>query len=179
MYGRVMDDIQLQRGPYGAPAPPLSTGVLNHLRQQLDVDVGAGANQIISQLARIYAFSFGGDLYTLTTPTIFLVHGPGGDPNVGAPGGRFSKTPGSADNTGVATQDYDFAEDIRVWTYDKNDISLRLDLSTGMLEDILLAAEFGDDMEHPSFGGGKVGGGKVGGGKVGGGKVGGGKVGGG
>ncbi len=66
-----------------------------------------------------------------------------------------------------------------VWTYDKNDISLRLDLSTGMLEDILLEAEFGDDMDFPSFGGGKVGGGKVGGGKVGGGKVGGGKVGGG
>ena len=42
------------------------------------------------------------------------------------------------------------------------------------MQDILLEAEFGDEMDFPSFGGGKVGGGKVGGGKVGGGKVGGG-----
>lgn len=181
MYGRVMDDIQLQRGPYAAPAPPESTGELNFLRRQLDVDTGAGANQIISQLARIYAVSYGGEFYTLATPVIFLVHGPGEEPIELSPGqtDRAPVRPASADLTGVGALDYQYSDDIRVWTYDKNDISLRLDLSTGMLQDILLDAEVGDDMDSPTVGGGRVGGGRVGGGRVGGGRVGGGRVGGG
>ncbi len=179
MYGRVMDDIQLQRGPYAQPAPPESTGELNFLRRQLDVDTGAGANQILSQLARIYAVSYGGEFYTLATPVIFLVHGPGVDAGAGLPGGGNFRGPGGADDTGVAAQSYDFTADMKVWTYDKNDISLRLDLSTGMLQDILLDAEVGDDMDSPTVGGGRVGGGRVGGGRVGGGRVGGGRVGGG
>ena len=183
MYGRVMDDITLEQDrpdppPPGNTAPnyPPTTSHLNHLQTQLNTAVTD------AQLARIYAVSYNGGFYTLAAPTIFLVHGNGvsagaGGVPPGPPGP--ARHPGSADTTGVAAHDYDFSADMMVWTYDKNDISLRLDLSSGMLEDILLEAEFGDDMDHPSFGGGKVGGGKVGGGKVGGGKVGGGKVGGG
>ena len=171
MYGREMTDITLDQGTYLE-----TTSVLNHLQKQLCKAIDDDTK---SRLARIYAIGYCGDVYTLATPTIFLVQGEG---RPAEPGNAAAKPPrrasmrpaASTDDTGVALQDYTFTDDIKVWTYDKNDISLRLDLSTGTLEDILLAAEFGDDMDFPSFGGGKVGGGKVGGGKVGGGKVGGG-----
>jgi len=156
LYGRVMTDLTLDQTAYTGIT---GTGTLNYLHSQLNV---AGA-----KLARIYAVSYAGEFYAFAAPTIFLVHGDG-DPANPVPGPAF-RAPSDADDTGVGAQNYDFSSDMQVWTYDKNDLSVRLDLSSGTLKDILLEAEFGDDMDFPSFGGGKVGGGKVGGGKVGGG----------
>ena len=94
-------------------------------------------------------------------------------------GSKTGKGPSTTDLTGSAVPGYPFAEDIRVWSYDQADFTIRLDVVTGMFEDVLLFTDYGWGAEAPQFGGGKLGGGKVGGGKVGGGKVGGGKVGGG
>lgn len=147
----------------------------------------AGGNDFISSkmysadvvLAKIYGFSFNGVHFDLERPSIFLVHGDG---NFLTDDDRDARSPISPAQSGVGAQEYQFGSEMRCWHYDKSDFSVRMDIHTGMFEQILLEAEIEFDdhgMYGGKVGGGKVGGGKVGGGKVGGGKVGGGKVGGG
>jgi hypothetical protein len=169
LIGRVMDDITLSTAKYTA-----NDGHGNSLQKQL-----AGTKGKQSYLARIYAYSFGNVMTELDEPTIFLVHGPGRVVNDPVPPPLEAIRSPSTDKTGVGAQDYVFTDDMRYWEYDKNDISLRLDLYTGTLEDILLMPGDGGEQDFYPDGGGKVGGGRVGGGRVGGGRVGGGRVGGG
>ena len=124
--GSQLDDIKPDP-PDGEPAttlppppPPPRLGGNNFLQAQL---ASPGA-----RLARIYAFSYEGHYYDLGTPAIFLVHGPGRDPEafrpaLFVPGARFSRAPADADRTGVANTPSSFSEDIRVWSYDKGDFS--------------------------------------------------------
>jgi hypothetical protein len=96
-----------------------------------------------SRFARIYAFAFEGHYYDLPKPMIFLVHGPGSDPEAfrpapNLPNARASRAPADADRTGVASTPSSFSEDIRVWAYDKGDFSMRLEPDSGPLEQILL-----------------------------------------
>jgi hypothetical protein len=134
LYGRLAKDLTftfLQPTPANTPVPRL--GGNNFLQQQLQA---AGAT-----LARIYAFAYEGHYYDLPRPMIFLVHGTGADPEAPKPGGpRFSRAPADADRTGAASQSYSFADDMKVWSYDKGDFSLRMDIETGTLEQILLEA---------------------------------------
>ena len=76
-----------------------------------------------ARFARIYAFSFEGQYYVLPKPAIFLVHGDG---------------VAADDVPGVAAKDWNFLSDIRAWSYDKADFSVRLDIETGPLDRILL-----------------------------------------
>ncbi len=78
--------------------------------------------------------------------------------------------------TGAAAQDYSFPEDMLVWSYDKGDFSVRMDVETGPFEEILLGAELMADDPGVSFSGAKVRGAKVRGAKVRGAKVRGAKV---
>ena len=119
------------------PAPP-RLGNNNFLQAQL-----ADENAV---LARIYAFSYEGHYYNLAKPAIFLVHGPGRDPEayrpaLDLPNARVDRAPADADRTGVASQDYSFSEDMRVWSYDKGDYSIRLEPDAGPFEQILLESE--------------------------------------
>jgi hypothetical protein len=149
--------------------PPTPMGDNKFLEKQLEAD---GA-----RLARIYAFSFEGHYYDLPKPVIFLVHGDGSDPEaMRPPQSRAGRAPADADRTGVASSPGSFSEDIRVWTYDKGDFSLRLDPDTGTLEQILLERCLGGG---GAYGGGAYGGGAYGGGAYGGGAYGGGAYGGG
>ena len=61
-----------------------------------------------------------------------------------APAVRPARAPGSPSLTGIAAADFEFADDLRVWSYDKADYTIRMDVETGMFEDVLLAAFFGD-----------------------------------
>jgi hypothetical protein len=149
-----------------APAPLGSNKFLEH---QLEAEDAC--------LARIYAFSFEGHYYDLPKPAIFLVHGDGSDPEATRPANsRAGRAPADADRTGVANSPGSFSEDIRVWTYDKGDFSLRLDPDSGTLEQILLERCLGGGS---AYGGGAYGGGAYGGGAYGGGAYGGGAYGGG
>lgn len=170
LIGRVMDDIKLVTEEYKA-----NSGQVNSLQQQMK-----GSSSKSPGLARIYAYSFGGRMTELSEPAIFLVHGAGTSVNGSSlVASRGAIRSPSTDKTGVGAQDYVFTDEMRFWEYDKNDISVRLDLFSGTLEDILLMPGDGGDQEFYPDGGGKVGGGRVGGGRVGGGRVGGGRVGGG
>ena len=42
--------------------------------------------------------------------------------------------------TGLAAAGFDFADGLRVWSYDKADYTIRMDVDVGMFEDVLLDA---------------------------------------
>ena len=167
LYGRILADITIDQTAYGNTTVP-RRGVNRFLENNL--------SEKDARLARIYGYAYEGQYYELATPAIFVVHGDGEDPQHPRPmqgTTPLDPGPGNLAAVGMAYQFGNFAGDIKVWAYDKADFSVRLDVASGMLEDILLQAELFHDDPTMQFGGGKVGGGKVGGGKVGGGKVGG------
>jgi hypothetical protein len=163
LYGRVMVDLQYV-GPtpvkdpiddvhppepqqctlFPVPESPPRLGGNTFLQEQLDADRGLAAKE--AKLARIYGFSYEGHYYDLAKPAIFLVHGPGNDPEAWRPetmlpGARYDRAPSDADRSGIARTGTSFAEDMRVWSYDKGDFSIRLDPETGPLAQILLDVE--------------------------------------
>lgn len=95
--------------------------------------------------ARIYYFAFEGGFFELARPAMFLVHGAGVAPEAPSPADpnfeRLSRVPGRMTRTGLAWQIGSFASDMKIWTYDKGDFSMRLDADTGSFEELLLAAE--------------------------------------
>jgi hypothetical protein len=177
LYGRVLKDLEFTRHPSNTepvddvhppagteceqfpppPAPP-RLGDNNFLERQL----GAGGDGTRPVLARIYGFSYEGHYYDLARPAIFLVHGLGSDPEAWRPAvdglnktpeGRYDRAPSDADRSGVARTGTSFADDIRVWSYDKGDFSIRLDPETGPLEQILLDAELRPDKHQTYYSG--------------------------
>jgi len=127
-----------------------------------------------ASFARIYGFSYEGTYYDLPRPTIFLVHGDGDSAAGALAAMNTARGPIDSTATGLAASDFQFAAELRVWAYDKADYSIRMDVETGMLEDILLAPFFSSD--GSSLSGAKVSGAKVSGAKVSGAKVSGARV---
>lgn len=85
--------------------------------------------------------------------------------------------PGEPSLTGVAAADFQFADGIRAWSYDKADHTIRMDVEAGEFEDVLLNMYFGGG--GPSVSGAKVSGwrsgAKVSGAKLSGGRLSGGR----
>ena len=137
LFGRLISDITVVRNDPDEGNRPDRVGQNNFLKNQLKA--------ADSGLARIFGFSFEGTFYEMGRPAVFLVHGPGLDPDAPPPGlegvYRLARSPGRVTRTGVARHFGAFAMDVRVWVYDKGDFSLRLDVETGTFEDILLAIE--------------------------------------
>lgn len=156
IYGRAILDLQVvpaggvAAGQSEPPSDPPACVPENHnpfveerrgdnffLQRQLNAE---GA-----RLARIYGFSFEGHYYDLSRPCLFLVHGDGHEAETLPAAPRVARGPDGADLTGVAAQDYSFSEDIRVWAYDKDDMSIKLDMETGSFTDLLLEAGLNED----------------------------------
>lgn len=76
--------------------------------------------------ARIYSFSFEGHYYKLPRPLLFLVTGKG------------EKVEFDAKTTGIEARDWKFSEDLRVWTVDRKDLALCLDVEVANYEQLLL-----------------------------------------
>lgn len=164
LFGRLVEDLKVV---HAAGSPGQGKGKNRHLEAQLKDNE--------AQFARIYGFSYEGTYHELPEPVLFLVHGDGAEvtPNNNPPE-NASRAPTDPSMTGVAAADFQFANDIKCWPYDKADYTIRMDVTTGMFEQVLLDVHFGH--AAPGLAGGKVSGGKVSGGKVSGGKVSGGKV---
>jgi hypothetical protein len=175
LFGRTLVDLTITR-PH--PGVDKGRGYNKFLAGQIMYD-----DENDARLARIYGFSFEGAYQELPAPAIFLVHGEGtsatsivedGKEIENAPGRLAARAPNEPDVSGVASADFQIADDIRVWPYDKSDYSIRLDVTTGQLEQILLDIFF--EVELPMLSGGRVAGGRVAGGRVAGGRVAGGRV---
>lgn len=129
--------------------------------------------------ARIYGFSYQGSYFDLPTPVLFLVHNDGNalTPDTTPPNFSESRAPHGPTFSGVGAADFQFSDDIRVWSYDKADWTIRMDVDTGTFEQMLLDIYFsGDDGSPLMVSGGRVSGGRVSGGRVSGGRVSGGRV---
>lgn len=119
LFGRVMTDLKLD----GKKTPPAPDGQL------------AGAlKQAEAKFARIYSFAFEGNLITLAKPAIFLVHGDGNAINDETLAG-----------IGLAITARNFAPDFKIWQYERDDITLRLDPTSGTFGRVLIQEEVGKE----------------------------------
>jgi len=173
LFGRVLGDLTLNYGddagsdvPDDRDAPPVRFGNKSFIEEQIKAFFGNDKRK--ARFARIYAFAYEGHQYDMAKPAIFLVHGPGTDaeglwrqpgvpdPATGALPQRLLRAPGGADRVGVATTSSSFAQDMRIWAYDKSDFTIRLDSETGPFEQVLLEAELNADRTRTYFAGSKV-----------------------
>ena len=120
-----------------------------------------------AKIARIYGFSYEGTYCDLPKPALFLVHGDG-EPATQAAAERGdtnqARAPGEPSLTGVAAADFQFADGLMVWSYDKADHTIRMDVETGEFEDVLLNMFFGGG--GPAVSGSRVSGSRVSGSRV-------------
>jgi hypothetical protein len=168
IFGRVLDDLVY------VPKGSTKKGNNKHLDDQFESEEKSRGGEK-PQLAKIYGFAYEGTYYDLPEPVIFLVHGDGKSATDGdLPGNLASRAPNEPSKSGVAAASFQMANDIYYWNYDKADQTMRMDVMTGMLEQVLLDIYFGFD--SPAISGAKVSGAKVSGAKVSGAKVSGAKV---
>jgi hypothetical protein len=153
LYGRVVQDLRVVHlDDSNTPVPPPEPVPQNETalhdpfapgRKSANNFLADQLGNAYSTLARIYAFSYEGGFYALPQPAIFLVQGAGEPVDPRKIAELVARAPDSVDYTGVVAQDYQFSYDILVWSYDKGDFSIRLDVNTGPLEQILLDATLG------------------------------------
>ncbi len=138
--GNPVSEVSLNSNPRHGPFAENRTGLTGELEQQLLAEQEPC-------FARIYGFSFEGIFYDLPRPVLFLVHGDGVPvsevPQAGLAAFRPARAPGEPSLTGLAVADFQFSDDVLAWSYDKADYSIRMDVETGMFEDILLDAMLG------------------------------------
>ena len=170
LFGREISDLKVS-----GKAAEDRGGANNFLRRQF--------KHKDARLVRVYAFSYEGYMYDLSRPSLFLLHGPGKDPDAPPPPNddfhRLARAPGRVSRTGVGRQYGEFSMDIKVWAYERGDFSVRLDVETGTLEHILLAVELDEDEWSGSgrSGSGRSGSGRSGSGRSGSGRSGSGRSG--
>jgi len=136
LFGRVVEDLKIvvpTSGTTTTSAPP-APGPSHALADQV---AAAG-----SCLARIYAFSYEGAYFELVRPALYLVHGAGAN----------ISDPIAVETSGIPATPDKFASDLKFWAYDKADLSVRLDVETGMLEQILLERELQGDRTRMTSG---------------------------
>lgn len=137
------------------------------------------AQLVNASFARIYGFSYHGTYFELAEPTIFLVHGRGENATGQIPDAHTARGPLDPSRTGIAAADFQFAHALRVWSYDKANYTIRIDIESGMFEDVLLAPFFagdGNGVSGAKISGAKISGAKVSGAKLSGARVSGAKV---
>ncbi len=137
LFGIVVEDIKTVVEGDGPKVLDKRKGRNRQLAEQFNDD---------SHFARIYAFSYEGAFYELPWPTLFLVHGDGTSVTDGnQPPNHRARAPTKPSMTGVSAADFQFSDDVMYWSYDKADYTVRMDVETGMFEQVLLDMMFGDD----------------------------------
>jgi hypothetical protein len=170
LFGLVVTDLQIVATEH-FPFPAAKPGKDDQLRQQLD----EGA---CPKFARIYGFSYQGIYNDLPSPALFLVHGdgtPATEAKTEGGGANRARAPREPSLTGIAATDFQFADDLRVWAYDQSDYTIRMDMDSGMFEDILLDPFFNGD-SGSRVSGARVSGARVSGARVSGARVSGARV---
>lgn len=157
LFGFLMDDLKHSPIDDDKFAAQRGNGNNHLLANQLNNGVG-------TRFARIYGYSYVGKYIELEVPTVFLVHGDG-----------ESAANSNTATTGVAAQDFEFSSDLSFWPYDQSDFTIRLDMSSGPLSQLLLDAD-GESMSGVAVSGARVSGARVSGARVSGARVSGARV---
>jgi hypothetical protein len=131
LFGRVVEDIQINAARGSGASAKRAAKSASAGQQGVCCTLADRVAAEGSCLARIYAFSYEGHYYDLSKPALILVHGAGAEIGDAV----------TVERIGSAATGRAFASDVRVWAYDKSDISIRLDPETGTFEQILLDAE--------------------------------------
>lgn len=126
LFGREFKGLQLNQDALQALTGGAAGSNRNPLTDKL-------RSELKPMLARIYGFSYEGSYYKLDAPYVFLVHGPGTE----------IVEPASISEVGVEMKDENFLKGVRMWSYDKIDFSVRIEITSGWLEEILLDAAMG------------------------------------
>ena len=78
----------------------------------------------------------------LPRPTVFLVHGEGDDPETldehGGPTFQLQNPASGQGTTGLPSKTNVFSQDLRIWVYDRDDMTIRVEVATGSLDELLL-----------------------------------------
>lgn len=132
LFGRVMTDLELKKSKSS---------------EKTDGPLAGALKRDGAQFARIYSFAFEGNLITLAKPAIFLVHTDGDEID---------------DETligiGLAITKKNFAPDFRIWRYERDDMTLRLDPTSGTFGRLLIQEEVGkESLQDYVRGGAEVG----------------------
>ncbi len=141
LFGIVVDDLTVKTtgiDPKTGKKLPKRKGNNNQLGEQFIPG---------SKFARIYAFSYEGAYFELPWPALFLVHGDGepvtpATAGVTNPGKNAARAPTDPLKTGLTAADFQFSDGVQYWTYDKADYTVRMDVETGMFEQVLLDVIF-------------------------------------
>ncbi|MCP4316188.1 MAG: hypothetical protein GY789_09260 [Hyphomicrobiales bacterium] len=168
LFGRVVEDITIA-APKGNkshnPSVAMSKGTLSGLQRQLmRIELGevtASGRESLARFARIYGFSYEGAYFEVGVPVLFLVHGDG-------------VAPGDIKVPGPDPEDKNFYNELRAWSYDRSDETMRLDIDSGTFEQTLLSTIGGDG--GPGVSGARVSGARVSGARVSGARVSGARV---
>jgi len=123
LFGRVVEDIIVAGSRKAAPEAP--KGIVSELQEQLENRIGTKASTDTARFARIYGFSYGGTYHELLSSMLFLVHGDG-----------VKST--AVKQPGPNTLDMPFYEDLKAWSYDHAEQTIRLDVNSGRFEQVLL-----------------------------------------
>ncbi len=139
LFGLVVKDLNIDHtgGASHDPAKGGRKGVEHELSKQL--------KDPHAKFARIYGFSYEGFYYDLPRPVLFLVHGDGDDvsPDIGAGPPNVARSVPDAEVGGVGAGDFQVADHIKFWSYDKADYTIRMDVDNGMFQEVLLDAMLG------------------------------------
>jgi hypothetical protein len=141
LFGRKLLDLKLDyKAPPSTPAQAKRSGVPGRFGDNLFLQKQLADKSAC--FARIYAFSYEGHNYDLPRPVIMLVHGDGIEPQ-----GKTGQdaVAHDTDRSGVVSEDYHYNDDVRVWAYDQSDISMRIEVDSGSIADILLQSELAGD----------------------------------
>ncbi len=163
LFGRVVEDIHVDPSDKSHdPSDGSSAGTESGLMKQ--VTEGKKSDDSAARLARIYGFSYEGAYFEMAGATLFLVHGKGVKASeVSVPG------PNSRDEP--------FYRNLKAWSYDRTDQTMRLDVDSGSFEQVLLSTVGdGGDVSGARVSGARVAGARVSGARVSGARVSGARV---
>ena len=119
LYGVVVEDLAIRHDVYDRKGANMRDA--NHMLQ-------AQLFKETSRFARIYGFGYEGSFYVMPRPALFLVHGEGEEEDVSGGGEAVLGIP----------------RPIYWWSYDRWDHTVRMDVNTGPLYEILLNQNIDD-----------------------------------
>ena len=163
LFGRIVEDVaivstttqitnvvtNLQTPAPTTPPTPVTAADPDVPRKNVNKLLQNEIESAEAKLARIYGFAYEGHYYDLSKPALFLVHGAGT---------KLTPAAGHKDlaTTSLVATSLEFASDVKVWSYDKSDLSIRMDVETGTFDQILLEVELSADRIKIQYAGQKA-----------------------
>jgi hypothetical protein len=140
LFGRKSDDLTLSTATYGNGA--VATAVSHAVTK---ADAAATKGDKGQTIARIYAFAFQNEFFELASPALFIVSNHKGKVGAGP----------TLDFTGLSRTPANLNPELDVWTVERDDLTVRLDIMAGTFTRVLLDYELAESGLQDFVRGGK------------------------